>query len=245
MDSGDTGKKSDRLARIRENQRKSRAKKQEYVRELEQKLSVCKEEANRRDVEHRIAVQKLEAENRKLKHLLSSMGLPSTTVDEYLEMDSDLAVTQKVAIPALRRQEAKCRPSGLERDGFRPLPSAESRTSVSSNTTPDEPHQANDGHGSGNDCKSLKDGNSRGFSQSTICGCAPSDTDLWPSNDDVLNTTLCAIAEELIQQYNTRGLGMEEIRKKLWFGFSKGLRDDGCRVQNQVLFEVLDEISNM
>ena len=212
---------------------------------MEQKLSICKEEANRRDVEHRIAVQKLGAENRKLRHLLSSMGLPPSTVNEYLEMDSDLGVTQKVAIPALRRQETKCQSSGLERDGFRPLPSPESRTSVNSTTHPDEPHQANYDHGSGNDCKPLKSGNPHGFSQSPICGCPPSDADPWPSNDDVLNTTLCAIAEELIQQYNTRGLGMEEIRKKLWIGFSKGLKDDGCRVQNQVLFEVLDEISNM
>ncbi|PLB42007.1 uncharacterized protein BDW47DRAFT_43797 [Aspergillus candidus] len=174
------------------------------------------------------------------------MGLPSTAVSEYLEIDSDLGVTQKVAIPALRRQEVKRQSFSPERNSLQSIPFSNRGDSIDGSAHTVEPHQTNDGHGSGNDCKPLKNGNSCGSSQShSICGCPPSDTDPWPSNDDVLNTTLCAIAEELIQQYNTRGLDMEEIRKKLWIGFSKGFRDDGCRVQNQVLFQVLDEISNM
>lgn len=80
----------------------------------------------------------------------------------------------------------------------------------------------------------------------SICGCAPAEDERsWPTNEDILNTTLCAIAEELINQYNTCGVDMAEIRRKLRSGFSKGLTtDEGCRVQNQILFQVLDEISN-
>jgi hypothetical protein len=55
---------------------------------------------------------------------------------------------------------------------------------------------------------------------------------------------MCAIADELINQYNTRGADMDEIRRKLWSGFRAGNSGDGCRVQNQILFQVLDEISN-
>ena len=79
-----------------------------------------------------------------------------------------------------------------------------------------------------------------------ICNCpaGQEDSNLWSSEDDVLNTTLCAIAEDLISQYNARGADMDEIRQRLWAGFRKGKPGDGCRVQNNVLFQVLDEISN-
>lgn len=55
---------------------------------------------------------------------------------------------------------------------------------------------------------------------------------------------LCAIAEELMNQYNTRGTDLEEIRQRLWSGLQSGVSGDGCRVQNNILFEVLDEISH-
>jgi hypothetical protein len=64
------------------------------------------------------------------------------------------------------------------------------------------------------------------------------------SNNDLMNTTMCAIADELIDQYNTSGADIEEIRRRLWSGFRSGKTGDGCRVQNQILFQVLDEISN-
>lgn len=79
----------------------------------------------------------------------------------------------------------------------------------------------------------------------SVCGCI-ADDESWPTNDDILNTTLCAIAEELVNQYNTRGVDVTEIQKRLRAGFSKGLAEgEGCRVQNNILFEVLDEISNL
>lgn len=59
----------------------------------------------------------------------------------------------------------------------------------------------------------------------------------------MLNSTMCAIAEELVSQYNTRGVDPEEIRRRLWSGFRTGSSGNGCRVQNQILFQVLDELS--
>lgn len=75
----------------------------------------------------------------------------------------------------------------------------------------------------------------------SICDCGPA-SNSWPEVDNPLNTTLCGIAEDLIHQYNVRGVDINVIKKKLWAGFRNGTTD-GCRVQNQVLFEVLDEIS--
>jgi hypothetical protein len=81
----------------------------------------------------------------------------------------------------------------------------------------------------------------------SFCGCQPVDDgfDSWPFNDEVSNSTLCATAEQLVNQYNIRGVDVAEIRKRLCPGFSKGRAPgEGCRVQNSILLELLDEISN-
>jgi hypothetical protein len=77
----------------------------------------------------------------------------------------------------------------------------------------------------------------------SLCDCSTGE-DLPEGDGDLLNTTLCGMAEELINQYNTAGIDIEVIRQRLWAGFKAGTRGDGCRVENQVLFQVLDEISN-
>ncbi|KAB8278879.1 hypothetical protein BDV30DRAFT_233336 [Aspergillus minisclerotigenes] len=241
-------KKIDKLARVRENQRKSRARKQEHIRGLEQKLVSLQEQAHQKDVEHRLAVQKLEAENRGLRLLFSRLEIPAEIIAEYVQAVEDPNTAQKVAIPALRQSLAvqnhqkNCRsPPSLPRcQTDSKAPHAEdlgglSKTDVSQNATrltqKTEPQVTLDQQVP-NQLQS-------------ICGCLP-DTAAGsrPTSYDVLNTTLCAIAEELIKQHNRRGLDMAEIQKKLWAGFSNGLTtDEGCRVQNQILFQVLDEIS--
>ncbi|KNG86615.1 hypothetical protein ANOM_006483 [Aspergillus nomiae NRRL 13137] len=99
-------KKIDKLARVRENQRKSRARKQEHIRGLEQKLVALQEQVHKKDVEHRLAVQKLEAENRGLKRLCSRLGFPTEIIAEYAQALADPNTAQKVAIPALRQSPA-------------------------------------------------------------------------------------------------------------------------------------------
>ncbi|KAJ5465247.1 uncharacterized protein N7458_000933 [Penicillium daleae] len=63
-----------RLARVQENQRRSRARKQEYVRELEHQLAAFEEETKRTDIKNRIALQKKEAENQHIKNLFVLLG---------------------------------------------------------------------------------------------------------------------------------------------------------------------------
>ncbi|KAL2014711.1 hypothetical protein VTN00DRAFT_2236 [Thermoascus crustaceus] len=260
-DSDADQKKLDRLARVRENQRKSRARRQEYIQELEQQLAVYKAQAHQKDIEHRISIQKLEAENAKLRHLLSSLGVQPSSVDEYLQGHSNPVVTQKVAIPALPRPEpplkAACRKRKSPRSSSVPLKESTSEyqpdadylvaestgseqliTNNSSATELDQdkshPMLAESNTSSGNEA---------------VCGCLSNneekEEESWPANESALNTTLCAIAGELIHQYNTRGLDLTEIRNKLRVGFRRGMSTgEGCRVQNQVLFEVLNEISS-
>lgn len=76
------------------------------------------------------------------------------------------------------------------------------------------------------------------------CPAENQDSSTWPREEDVLNSTMCAIAEELVSQYNIRGADPEEIRQRLWSGFRTGSSGNGCRVQNQILFQVLDELSD-
>lgn len=270
--------KLERLARVRENQRKSRARRQEYIRELEQKLTVCKDEARQRDIEHRLAVQRLELENRKLKHLLVCLGVQPPIVDEYLRSADHPASTQKVAIPALPRPDVAVAPVAPKSDEnpFNSKSSCGGRSSCGQSTsnscspavsaTTIAPKQLDVpltpeamGYPSGSSCgssdiapTSAQHASTRGTPDSTqqheddlVCGCGEETSGPWPSTDDVLNTTLCSIAADLIRQYNTQGVDMALIRQKLRVGFRKGLGSgDGCRVQNQTLFEILDEISN-
>lgn len=76
------------------------------------------------------------------------------------------------------------------------------------------------------------------------CECNDQDADSWPKDESRFGTTLCAVAGELIRQYNTLGVDLTDIKKRLWTGFRKEMAaGEGCRVQNQLLFEVLNEIS--
>ncbi|KAI2824797.1 hypothetical protein CBS63078_1190 [Aspergillus niger] len=245
METNKHQKDLDRLARIRENQRNSRARKQQHTRELEQKLAALQEQARRKDVDHRMAVQKLEAENRKLKYLLTRSGLTSELLERYLQTDEP-ALTEKVAIPKLRSTKTPCKSQAS------PVSLPKARNAATSALQSNELGIPSPGQSC--DLATMPpSGTVQGapdlevpVRDQSVCGCGPGEAvESWPSNGDVLNTTLCAIADELIDQYNTRGVELSEIRRKLWAGFSKGLTtEEGCRVQNHILFQVLDEISN-
>ncbi|KAJ5309743.1 uncharacterized protein N7443_002204 [Penicillium atrosanguineum] len=243
----DKGQKDlQRLARVRDNQRKSRARKQEYTRELEQQLAAYKKEAQQKDIEHRLVLQKLDSENRNLKSLLGSLGVSADLIQQYVNLaDQGASVGRKVAIPAMHRTNKPC-----------PSPSPPCSFTAS---------QATDGDQNGNqkiDEKPAVRGvcnaaevkpteeqspqNLKNLAPLCCSGSGQGSSEVWPtmSNDDLMNTTMCAIADELINQYNTSGADIEEIRRRLWSGFRSEKSGDGCRVQNQILFQVLDEISN-
>ncbi|OKO93746.1 hypothetical protein PENSUB_12025 [Penicillium subrubescens] len=322
----DSMKNIERLARVRENQRKSRARKQEYVRELEQRLATFKNDAQQKDIQHRLASQKLEAENRHLRTLLGSLGISAELVQQYLQLaDQGTAVNRKVAIPAMQRpaelpvlsspsSETNPRSSSARAsassvcstatDGSTPRESGGTPTSytpiiyaptacapiapASTTCAPTgcvptacAPTTCAPSSCAPNSCTPMKvepgamkveaeepqlpqqplqpsfeqlpqlpsqDPQQQPSTQSkrtnpSLCDCSPGDA--MPEGDgDLLNTTLCGMAEELINQYNIIGIDIEEIRRRLWAGFKAGTRGDGCRVENQVLFQVLDEISN-
>ncbi|KAL3462841.1 hypothetical protein BJX64DRAFT_137005 [Aspergillus heterothallicus] len=237
MDSAVEKKRLDKLARVRENQRRSRARRQDHLQDLEQKVMGLQRELDRRDVEHRLAVQKLDAENKKLRDLLSASGVPPTALDEYLRRIDNPVMAQKVAIPALQRSTPKpassCgqKPVGLACTSDIPVDTCgRVETTTNSNAV--------------TEVQTGKAEKSPSPELASFCGCLPEEgLESLPFSDRVLNTTLCGIAEQLVEQYNTRGVDITEIRQKLREGFFRSLTEEGCRVQNQILFRVLDEIS--
>lgn len=73
--------------RIRDNQRRSRARKKEYVQELEQRLRDCQLKGIEASAEVQQAARRVAEENQKLRQLLGEVGLGDHQVDQYLRTD--------------------------------------------------------------------------------------------------------------------------------------------------------------
>lgn len=89
---------------MRDNQRRCRARKVEYVAELERKLQECQTAGARRDVEtYQSIAQRLMEENKKLKELLNRAGVSKTHVEAYLGENSK-KVTQEGSVASNEAQ---------------------------------------------------------------------------------------------------------------------------------------------
>ena len=65
---------------------------------------------------------------------------------------------------------------------------------------------------------------------------------LPPAED---NSVQCSLAREMIEAYNIGGQDLEEIKQRLATGFSApAAPGESCRVNNQILFEILNDISS-
>ncbi|KAG9232366.1 hypothetical protein BJ875DRAFT_443215 [Amylocarpus encephaloides] len=72
------------LARIRDNQRRSRARRREYLTELESKLRQCEHLGVEASTDIQLAARRVADENKKLRLLLAQHGIGDDTVDTYL-----------------------------------------------------------------------------------------------------------------------------------------------------------------
>lgn len=78
---------------------------------------------------------------------------------------------------------------------------------------------------------------------STVRPLYPTESSLLATSKLDSGTTLCSVAYELVRQHNKRGVDMIEIGIRLWNGFVKGDEVGGCKVENKLLFSVLEYIS--
>ncbi|KAK3318458.1 hypothetical protein B0H66DRAFT_238578 [Apodospora peruviana] len=82
------------LARIRENQRRSRARRREYVQELEQRLRLVELQGIEASAEIQVAARKVADENRRLRVLLNNHGFEDESIERYLASSSSTAPPQ-------------------------------------------------------------------------------------------------------------------------------------------------------
>ncbi|RSL42346.1 hypothetical protein CEP51_016491 [Fusarium floridanum] len=73
------------LARIRDNQRRSRARRREYLQELEQRLRVYEIQGIHASYEVQQAAQRVAEENRQLRGLLNRHGIAEGYISSYLQ----------------------------------------------------------------------------------------------------------------------------------------------------------------
>ncbi|KAK5328823.1 hypothetical protein LTR93_002608 [Exophiala xenobiotica] len=104
--------------RIRDNQRRSRARRQEYLAELEQRLEQCRVTCRDADL-LRQSFYELQAENHHLRELLSTAGVSSDLVESSLRQRSQQSSSnsdQRASIPNttnLRQLKPKLNPHAL------------------------------------------------------------------------------------------------------------------------------------
>ncbi|KAF7869650.1 hypothetical protein EAF04_004434 [Stromatinia cepivora] len=77
------------LARIRDNQRRSRARRKEYLQELEARLRQCELQGIEASSEIQMAARRVADENKKLRSLLAQQGVGNDIVESYLQMSSE------------------------------------------------------------------------------------------------------------------------------------------------------------
>lgn len=83
---------SSNLIRVRNNQRRSRARRREYIAELERKVHECNAHGLppcTPDIVPQDTILRLEEENRKLRELLALTGVEQTLVDTHLTADGE------------------------------------------------------------------------------------------------------------------------------------------------------------
>ncbi|KAM3069477.1 hypothetical protein ACMFMG_005582 [Clarireedia jacksonii] len=77
------------LARIRDNQRRSRARRKEHLQELEARLRQCELQGIEASSEIQMAARKVADENKKLRILLAQHGIADDIVDAHLSASTD------------------------------------------------------------------------------------------------------------------------------------------------------------
>ncbi|KAE9371168.1 hypothetical protein N431DRAFT_425837 [Stipitochalara longipes BDJ] len=80
-----SSKEKANLARIRDNQRRSRARRKEYLQELEARLRQCELQGIEASSEIQMAARRVAEENKKLRGLLAQHGVGEDTIETYLE----------------------------------------------------------------------------------------------------------------------------------------------------------------
>ncbi|OJJ67595.1 hypothetical protein ASPBRDRAFT_333099 [Aspergillus brasiliensis CBS 101740] len=230
--------KAENLARVRNNQRRCRQRKRDYVAELEQELASVKDTTSREILKLQSIADSLRQENERLAALLELRGI------EYKPSRPDRQIDEENNV--------------MDDIGSDLIPSVDpSNLGPTEDTPPGEVSQLY--------FSPLKSSSADRFKDYlTDTSCLPIPPEVGPVSESLLlpdtqlpntalrtevskdkyeDTTVCAVALELVMNCNTKNLSILELDMRLRCGYrSARFQWEGCRVDNQVLFAVLAEI---
>ncbi|KAL5356940.1 hypothetical protein BJX96DRAFT_143647 [Aspergillus floccosus] len=230
--------KAEDLARVRNNQRRCRQRQRDYVAELEQKLASIEENTSHEIRRLQSIADELRHVNKRLTALLDSAGVDYSRVGSSKETNSknDVAMNMNRELVPFRNSVVGLAETTVSEDipqlHLYALPSTSTedyRDSLHETSYFPGPHETDTGP------ESLY------LPEPEVSVTTPN-TEL--SQDEYQDTTVCAVALELVMSCNTKNLSISELDMRLRCGYrSARFQWEGCRVDNRVLFAVLAEIT--
>ncbi|KAL4786404.1 hypothetical protein BJX76DRAFT_118070 [Aspergillus varians] len=232
--------KAENLTRVRNNQRRSRQRKRDYVAELEHRLASIEDTSSREIQRLRSSVDELRQVNERLAALLDFGGVdcgfitPSRLMGTQSE-SSGLGAISNDLVPfggsLLGRTENTIPEEISQLDFYKPPPMPPRII----NNSLQEPSNLPNALEIAPDPSSLLPPE-QGVGDTTLSTEA--------SKEEYKDTTVCAVALELVMKCNAKNLSISELDRLLRCGYrSARFQWEGCRVDNQVLFAVLAEIT--
>ncbi|KAF2229315.1 hypothetical protein EV356DRAFT_456047, partial [Viridothelium virens] len=243
------------LERVRTNQRRCRARRKEYIAELEKRIHQCEITSSQSCAN--LQLKQVTAENDSLKRLLQSLGLEENFLRAYLKASQNVAGNTsrcevEVTSPPLTSPTPSIRP-GLPQyaDGDGRIEISDFIPSTRLDVTPPDVAVAFP-----REPLAIPSGTDFLLEQSQAglhlqCPAHVSDhslmeqtmDDLTPRTNTADTTTLCSLAFSLIFMNNSKGYSIADLELKLRKGYKHGATSsEGCRIDNKVLFSVLAEI---
>jgi hypothetical protein len=281
-ESADSQSRISKQARIRDNQRRSRARRQEHLQDLERRLSEC--HVTCREAELQLnAFKELQIENVRLRQLLEMLGVNENLIHTFVHQDPATASSNsapslrqlkpKIALaPGLAKHSPALKNDVTSNSHLTNLAAlSPPATTSSSQPTPFFTMWSTNPDASGFDPRHETPGTSPSnfpvhepfrtqsclpqfqggatcmgglYTDESFCCMVFGNKATGPLQASPENTVLCSLARELIDQYNIDGETFEQIKTRLAAGFAPPAHPgESCRVNNQLLFEVLTEIS--
>jgi hypothetical protein len=230
--------------RVRNNQRRSRARRREYIAELETKLQHFESGCRQDPTEGKLA--ELVEELGSLKRLLHSLGLDDKFLNAYhtaAHIAPDILHTQsELPRPANDRVQA---PSDFTSESLNADASQISTRQSSEHLTSFDANLPWDLFNSPTNSSSAMDSTEASdiFEPLNHRPAIETSNTTLPTSDSN-TTTLCTVAFSLVLESNRKGYSATDLDLKLRAGYRFSTTPlEGCRVDNHVFMDVLAQIS--
>jgi hypothetical protein len=279
-ESADSQSRISKQARIRDNQRRSRARRQEHLQDLERRLSECHVACREAELQL-TAFKEMQIENARLRQLLEILGVNEHLIHTFVHQDATTASSSgasalrqlkpKIALtpgvvkhtPAPKNEVAGNGPptnfaalsASFTSSPSQPTPFAMWPTNLDASCL--SPQRDSPGTSPGGfpvhepfppqpflpQSQGGTTCNGELYAGGSFCCMVFGNKATGPLQASHENTILCSLAKELIDQYNIDGEAFEQIKTRLAAGFALPAHPgESCRVNNQLLFEILTEI---